>query len=142
VKVIYAPAGADPKEWTWDPDDVFQSQAELIQKRYGGNWEDFTSGVRNGDARARKVLLWHFLRLVHPTMRYEDTPDFRMRELKVEYDVDELIRIRDRILKADLTGEERDAALASVEFEISERIGEVPDPEPAVEPGKASSASG
>ena len=140
MKVTYAPAGADPQEWVWDPDDFFQSQAELIQKRYGGTWDDFTSGVRAGDARARRVLLWHFLRQTHPTMRLEDTPDFRMRELKVEYDIDELIAIRDRVIKADLPADERDTALASVEYEIAEQMGSVPAPVETA-PGKASSDS-
>lgn len=136
MKVTYKPDGGEPQEWAWDPGDLRQSEAELIQKRYGGTSDDFAVGVRNGDAKARKVLLWHFQRQTHPALRYEDVPDFRMRELKVEYDVDELITIRDRVLKADLPADERDAALASVEFEISERLGEVPEPV-EIEPGKA-----
>jgi hypothetical protein len=136
VKVTYRPDGGEPQEWAWDPGDLRQSEAELIQKRYGGTSDDFAAGVRNGDARARKVLLWHFQRQTHPALRYEDTPDFRMRELTVEYDIDELITIRDRVLKADLPADERDAALASVEFEISERLGSVPEPV-EIEPGKA-----
>lgn len=140
MKVTYKPDGEEPQEWTWDPGDVRQDEAEAIQRRNGGGWDAFTLGVRENDAKARKILLWHFLRQAHPKLRYEDTPNFRMRELAVEYDIDELITIRDRVLKADLPAEERDAALASVEFEISERIGEVPDPV-EIEPGKASSAS-
>jgi hypothetical protein len=140
VKVTYKPNGGEAQEWTWDPGDVRQSEAEAIQKRNGGTWDDFTSGVRNGDARSRRILLWHFQRQTHPALRYEDTPDFRMRELTVEYDVDELIAIRDRVLKADLDPESRDAALASVEYEIAERMGSVPEPV-EIEPGKASSTS-
>lgn len=140
MKVTYKPDGGEPQLWTWDPGDVRQSEAEAIQKRYGGTWDDFAAGVRNGDARARRILLWHFQRQTHPTLRYEDTPDFRMRELTVEFDVDELIAIRDRVLKADLPAEERDAALASVEYEIAERMGSVPDPVD-VDPGKASNVS-
>jgi len=140
MKVTYAPDGSEPQEWTWDPGDVRQSEAEAIQKRFGGTWDDFAAGIRSGDAKARRILLWHFQRQQHPQLRYEDTPDFRMRELRVEYDLDELIQIRDRVLKADLSSDERDAVLAGVEYEISERIGEVPEPV-EVEPGKASNAS-
>lgn len=144
MKVTYAPAGADAQEWAWDPGDVLQSEAELIQKRYGGSWDDFTTAVRDGDARARRVLLWHFLRQAHKTLRYEDTPDFRMRELRVEFDLDELLQLRDRLQKADIPEDQREQGLASIEFEISERLGEAAEPEPPadVEPGKASSASG
>lgn len=141
MKVTYTPDGGEPQEWAWDPGDVRQSEAESIQRRFGGTWDDFATGVRSGDAKARRILLWHYLRQVHPKLRYEDTPDFRMRELRVEFDVDELLQIRDRLYKADLSAEERDAALAGVEYEISERIGDLPEPV-EVEPGKASNASG
>lgn len=140
MKVTYRPDGGEPQEWTWDPGDVRQSEAEAIQKRFGGPWDDFAVAVRQGDARARRILLWHFQRQVHPALRYEDTPDFRMRELTVEYDIDELVMIRDRVLRADLDAESREVALASVELEIADRMGSVPDPVD-VEPGKASSTS-
>ncbi len=140
MKVTYKPDGAKPQVWTWDPGDVRQSEAEAIQRRFGGSWDEFSAAVRQNDARARRILLWHFQRQTHPALRYEDTPDFRMRELEVEYDIDELVLIRDRLLRADLDEESRDMALAAVELEISDRMGSVPDPVD-VDPGKASNVS-
>lgn len=140
MKVTYKPDGAEPQVWTWDPGDVRQSEAEAIQRRFGGSWDEFSAAVRQNDARARRIMLWHFQRQTHPALRYEDTPDFRMRELEVEYDIDELVLIRDRLLRADLDEESRDMALAAVELEISDRMGSVPDPVD-VDPGKASNVS-
>jgi hypothetical protein len=140
MKVTWKPDGEPEQVWQFDPDDLMESEAELIQKRYGGRYSDFAAGVRGGDSKARRILLWRHLCQTHPTMRLEDVPDYRRKQLVVEYDVDELLLIRDRILKSDLAAEDKDEHLAAVEHELSERMAEVPDPV-EVEPGKASSAS-
>ena len=143
MKVTWRPDGEPEQVWQFDPDDIRESEAELIQKRYGsaGSYDDWASKVRGGDAKARRILLWYHLRQTHPNYRLEDVPDYRRKQLLVEYDADELTMIRDRILKADLPDDERDAALIPVEYELAERLGEVPDPV-VVDPGKASSTSG
>lgn len=142
MKVTYNPSGDSPRVWFFDPDEVPQSQAEMIEKRYGQLWDAFLADVRQGSARARRVLLWHLLRLEHHTLRLEDTPDFKMGALKVEHTVDELLTLRGRILKASLPDDERDGILAALDVEITEAMGEEPEPESGqVEPGKASPTS-
>ncbi len=140
MRVTWKPEGEPEQVWQFDPDDLFESEAELIQKRYGGRYSDFADGVRGGDSKARRILLWHHLRQTHPTMRLEDVPAYRRKQLVVEYDVDELLLIRDRILASDLSDEDKDSHLVAVERELSERMAEVPDAV-EVDPGKASSAS-
>jgi hypothetical protein len=136
MKVTYTPVGGEPQVWGFEPDDVPQSQAEMIEKRYGGrNWDQFLQDCRQGSARARKVLLWHLLRQVHHTLRLEDVPDFKMGAVKVEHTVAELLVLRDRINKASLDDEEKDGILAALDIEITEAMGD----EPAeAEPGKDS----
>jgi hypothetical protein len=138
MKVTYAPEGAEPQVWDWDPDKVTQSQAEMIEKRHGGRWDAFTEDVRAGGARARRVLLWHLQRQTHHTLRYEDTPDFRMGDLRLEFDLDELALIRDRVMKSDLSDQEKEGVLLGLDIELTERMGEAAVDEPTeVEPGKA-----
>lgn len=120
MKVTYKVADNDVTVWEFNPDDTPQSQAELMEKRYGGNWDAFLTDVRSGSARARRVLLWHLLRRTHHTLRYEDVPDFPMGAVKVEHSVDELRFIRDRVLKAALPAEEREQILTALDIEITE----------------------
>lgn len=88
--VQFKPKGEPVQSYDFDPADVFQSQAEMVEKRYGQNWDAFVDGVKDGEAKARKVLLWHLMRTVHHNLRFEDTPDFRMGELVVEFSSSEL----------------------------------------------------
>lgn len=130
MKVTYTAGPDDVQQWDFDPDEVTQSQAELIEKRYGQNWDTFLTDVRQGSAKARKVLLWHMLRLTHHTLRYEDTPDFKMGALKVEHSLDEMLHIRDRVLKSNLAEEEKEGILAALDVEITEAMGEPGKAEP------------
>jgi hypothetical protein len=124
MKVTYTPGDGDVQIWDFDPDDVTQSQAELVEKRFGKNWDSFLVDVRSGSARARKVLLWHLLRQTHHTLRFEDTPDFKMGAVKVAHGVDELLEIRARVEKSNLPDEDREGILAALDVEISEGMAE------------------
>lgn len=121
MKVTYREAkDAEPRVWVFDPEEVPQSQAEMIEKRYGRNWDAFLQDVRQGSAKARKVLLWHLLRRELHTLRYEDTPDFRMGAVVVEHTLDELLVLRDRVAKASgLEEEERQQVLAALDDDIT-----------------------
>lgn len=88
--------GTGKQTWTFDPDDVMQSDAEGIEKAYGQSWEVWLHGLRTREAKARRVLLWQMLREKHREaggrikLRYEDTPDFRMRQVVVHMSSDEM----------------------------------------------------
>lgn len=121
--VTYKPADGDAQRWEWNPDRVRQSDAELIEKRYGGKtWDQFKAGVMSGDSKARRVLLWHLLRREHHTLRYEDTPDFYVGELVVEFGVAEVAVMRDRILKASIPDDERDQMLTALDIQMADAI--------------------
>lgn len=118
--VTYSPEGDAAQRWEFDPDKVRQSKAEVIEKRFGGNWDKFRAGVQSGDSKARRVLLWHLLSLDHHTLRYEDVPDFCMGELKVEHSRGELLALRGRIEKSSIAAEDRDQMLTALDIEIGE----------------------
>jgi hypothetical protein len=135
--VTYQPEGKDQQRWEIDPDRVRQSRAEIIEKRFGKNWDQFRAGVQSGDSKARKVLLWHLISLEHHTLRYEDVPDFCMGELKVEHSRGELLVLRDRLAKVNLPEDEREQMLTALDIEITDAIASEDDLGKAPSPSDA-----
>lgn len=122
MHITYSPEDGDRQEWDFNPDRVRQSVAEVIERRFGGTWDEFKAGIQSGASRARRALLWHLLSLQHPTLRYEDTPDFFAGELKVQYSVTELTELRELTLKANLPEDKREMALSAIDFEMTEAM--------------------
>ncbi|MDM4722747.1 hypothetical protein QTQ03_25275 [Micromonospora sp. WMMA1363] len=111
------------QRWEFNSERVRTSEAEIIEKRYGANWDTWRNDVRSGSAKARRVLLWHLLRREHPRLRYEDTPDFLMAELLVEHSVAELLELRDRLAKAKVDDESmREQMAAALDIEITDAM--------------------
>lgn len=137
--VTYAPedpADGDRQEWTFAPGRVRASEAQVLEREFGENWDNFAAGVQSGNMRARRVLLWHLLRRTHPLMKFADVPDFYADELKVEFEVSELLPLLDKIAKATLPAGQKEQTIAALELAMSEameREGTV-----AEAPGKAS----
>lgn len=120
--VTYRPEGQPEQAWEFDPGRVRAAEAELVEKRAGQHWAQWVSAVQSGSIRARRILLWHLLKQVHHTLRFEDTPDFYADEVGVEYGVGELRRLRDRLLKANLTADELEQAMTAVDIQITEAL--------------------
>lgn len=117
MRITYSPDDDAPRTWAYQADKVKASVAEIIEKRYGESWDQFNAGVLLGTAKARRVLLWYLLWLEHHTLRYEDTPDFAMGELKVEMTHAELLAYREQIEKS--SDPKKDKLLASLADEIA-----------------------
>jgi len=120
--VRYAPEGGQEQSWEFDPHQVRAAEAEVIEKRYGKGYEEWVNGVRSGEVKARRVLLWHLLRRQHHTLRFEDTPDFLLSELVCEHSVAELWTIKERMDKANLDPDQREQVLVALDIEISEAM--------------------
>jgi hypothetical protein len=101
--------GSQPKTWTFDPDDVLRSEATAIEKAYGSSWEEWINALRIRNAKARTVLVWHLLRQDHPKLKFDDTPDFRMRQVKVEMSSTELKAIYDQMSRTKMDEDLREA---------------------------------
>lgn len=114
--VKYTADGSPEQRWIYAPEKVKQSQAEMVEKKFGGDWDEFNKKVLAGNAKARKVLLWHCLRTDHPVYRWEDTPDFAMSEVTVEFEAHELASLRGVIAKSkDIDDDVRASALAAID---------------------------
>lgn len=135
--VTYRPEdGGEPQTWEFDPSRVRASRAEMIEKRAGENWEAWLMQVQQGNMRARRVLLWHLMSMPHPTMRFEDTPDFYAGELEIQHTRGELSEMRDRIVKAGLPDDQVAQVLMALDLEMASA------PESAEAGGKAPSKNG
>lgn len=158
--VIYQPEGGDLQTWEFDPARVRSQRAIQIEKHAGKTWEEWLAAVQTGQMRARRVLLWHLTSTDHPTLRWEDTPDFYAGELEVHHSPDELREMIRQAKKASHTipEDQYTIAMAALERELGEAIAlhrkhfapavdaepEAGEPEPEEAEGKARrrSASG
>lgn len=123
--VKYRPADkpAENQDWEFDPGRVRQSEAEMIEKRSGLTWDKWVEAIQAGSAAARRVLLWHLLRKDHPTIRLEDTPDFYMDELELEYSLVDLQKLRAQVDEAAVDDSKKRELLDRLDLEIAGRLG-------------------
>lgn len=119
--VTYSPEGEPEQRFEFIPRKVKSRVAEDIERRYGAGWSTWLNHVHEGMVSARRVLLWHLIKRTHPTLRWDDTPDFAIGELKVELSRDELVEMRERTAaKTDIDPEIRDMALEALDAQIAE----------------------
>jgi hypothetical protein len=128
------PADGDAREWTFNSKRVRASACVIIEKQWGGgDFDEWRDAVLKGETHARRVLLWHLLKLENPTFRFGDTPDFMYDELTVDADAAELREMRAQVSTLQLgpgkTEDDRARLLAAIDAEIAEKSGaEVEDP--------------
>src|SRR5574342_389387 len=98
--VTYQPEGSEPQRWEFRPGRLRESRAEMLERRYAKligeksvPFEQFRMAILQDQASARRVLLWHLLNLVHPTLRIEDVDPIRD-ELTIEASRSELEELR------------------------------------------------
>lgn len=122
MHITYKPEDGEQQVWEFDPGRIRAGVAEVIEKRFGANFDMWRDGVRAGNAKARRVLLWHLLRQTHATLRYEDTPDFYMDELLVEFSVSELLELRERLERASMDESMREQVRTGLDLEITDAM--------------------
>src|SRR5262245_9669633 len=137
--VRYSPDGGPAQTWEWDANRVRSRAAEDIERLYGGRWQAFPTDVLMGSMRARRILLWHLMRLEHPTVRLDDI-DFAAGELVVDFSDSELADVRAAVDSAtDIDLDKRAQALRMLDAEIASRA-ENPEAQGDGVPGKAISS--
>lgn len=129
--LVYKPEGSDePKRWRYQPRKLMSAEREMLEKRTGKNFTEFTVDVQKGNSQCRRALLFMYLKREHPGIRYEDV-DFAWDELTLEHSKGELREMRNQV-EDTVPAEQRDAVLAKLDEEIEQAF---EDPE---EEGKAS----
>lgn len=113
----------DGGRWQFDPARVLGAHAEMIERRFGGTWEQFSVAVMRGSIKARRILLWYFRMRAHPGYRLEELPEFYTGELVVSFDVAELRRMRADAEKADWdSDEEKEQTFTAIDKMLTEAI--------------------
>ena len=114
--------GSEVQTWTFDPGDVGRKEGMLIEKHYGGSWDQFLAGLQMGQLAARAALLWYMMTLVHPKVKFEDIPNFRVRQLTVDMGVNELKDLWDRAKRIRLSPDQREAFEAQFEQDMRDAL--------------------
>lgn len=129
--LVYKPEGSgEPKRWKYQPKKLMSAEREMLERRTGKNFSEFTVDVQKGSSQCRRALLYMYLKREHPGVRYEDV-DFAWDELTLEHSRGELIEMRKSAVDT-VSPAQLDAVLAKFDEMIDEAF-EDPDEE-----GKAS----
>lgn len=126
MEVTYKPEGSQETEhrtWEFDPNRVRAVRAEMIEKRYGNRYAEWVTNVQRGEARARRVLLWHLMNTEHPQLKLEDVPDFMMGEVEVDYALSDLQRLRREVAESAMDDATKETTLERLDLEIATRMG-------------------
>lgn len=130
--LTYCPEGNDePQEFVFNPDNINTFDAEAIESATAWTWEEFMMNLRKGSVKARRVLLWVFLRRVHRGLQLRDV-NFKNKEVKLEFDASEMATLMDAVKESpDQPGVDKESILDAME---AERVKARPAPD---ESGKA-----
>jgi hypothetical protein len=121
VYLVYQPEGTEePQRFPYKPQKLMTVEREVLERRSGQDFADFTKGVLNGNAVCRRALLWVMLKRAHPTLKFEDV-DFAWDELKLEYSKQEYELMRDQLIEA---GTARPEQIDAINREIATAIDE------------------
>jgi hypothetical protein len=131
VYLVYKPEGSDePKRWKYQPKKLMSAEREMLERRTGKNFTEFSEAVLKGNSQCRRALLFMFLKREHPGVRYEDV-DFAWDELTLEHSKGELLAMREHVVDS-VPADQLEAVLAKLDEEIAQA------PEDPEEQGKAS----
>lgn len=123
--VTFKPDDSEIQEWEFDPTDLLESEAEQIERQYRklteprASYDEWQLALFAGSSPARRILLWHLTRIDHPRLRFEDTPDFRRKQLQCEFSRGELVEIRERVAKSGKDPRAVQEALDMLDAEIA-----------------------
>jgi hypothetical protein len=133
--LTYQPEGNEPEEFIFNPNDFNTFDSEAVESATGWTWDEFLMNLRKGSVKARRTLLWTFLRRVHRGLQLRDV-QFKNSEVKLEYDQEEMREIVQSVKEApEQPGVDKETLLAGLEHEIAKAR-----PAPGGE-GKAQGAS-
>jgi hypothetical protein len=115
--LTYQPEGSEePKRWKYDFRRLNTMEREAIERHTGLDFAEWTQKVLRGNDKARRALLFTFLRRDHAGIKWEDV-QFFWDEVKLEYSRQEYEVQREEVLKT-LHGDELANALQKIDEEI------------------------
>jgi hypothetical protein len=117
--LVYAPEGSDePKRWKYQPKKLMSAEREMLERRTGMNFTEFTQAVVKGNSGCRRALLFMYQKREHPTLKYDDV-DFAWDELTLEHSKGELLEMRQSVEET-VPAHLRESVLAKLDEEIEQ----------------------
>lgn len=102
------------------PSKLHSVEAEAIEDVTDWTYQEFQAKFLKGSMKAHRAAIWVLLKREFPTLKFKDL-SFSSEEIEVEYEADELERMREAVEEhPDLDPEQREeflAALAGLEAE-------------------------
>jgi len=125
--LVYTPEGSEePKRWKYQPKKLMSAEREMLERRTGMNFTEFTQAVVKGNSQCRRALLFMYLKREHAGIKYDDV-DFAWDELVLEHSRGELLEMR-KSVEDTVPAHLRESVLAKLDEEIGEAY-EDPDEE-------------
>ena len=123
--VTYKPENNPSEGWEYEffPEKVRASRAEMIENRYGQRYSEWVKEIQAGQVKARRVLYWHLINILHPTFKMEDVPDFEFGELELDYAVSDLQKLRREVDESAMDDATKEDTLRRLDLEIATRLG-------------------
>ncbi|MET9965456.1 hypothetical protein ABZZ80_05895 [Streptomyces sp. NPDC006356] len=117
--LVYKPEGSDePKRWKYQPKKLMSAEREMLERRTGLNFTEFTQAVVKGNSLCRRALLFMYLKREHPGIKWDDV-DFAWDELTLEHSKGELMEMR-KSVEDTVPAHLRESVLAKLDGEIAE----------------------
>lgn len=146
MKFRYAPAGADPQEWEYEPGKLMSPEAEAIERHTGLTFPEWINAVGKGSMLAIHGLLFVLLKRENPTLKW-DQVQFAFDDYDFVYDATETAHAIAKLeAQPELTDDEADMleALREAQAEDDEapKYADLPElTEPPSTPGSSPTTS-
>lgn len=115
--LVHQPEGSEePTRYEYLPRKLMSAEREMLERKSGKNFSEFTKDVLAGSSVCRRALLFMFIKRDHPGTKYDDV-DFAWGELTLEYSKGEYQQMRDDAAES-LSGDQRAAVLERLDAEI------------------------
>lgn len=89
MQFVYAPEGAEPRKWDFDPYKLMSPEIEVIERRTGLPYAEWMEHVGKGSVLALHGLLYVLLKRTTPTLKWDDV-QFCMADVGWEMEPDEI----------------------------------------------------
>ncbi|GIH27611.1 hypothetical protein Aph01nite_59210 [Acrocarpospora phusangensis] len=132
--VTYTPQGGTEETWDYKQADLTSAEAELVEDATGLTIDEFEVDLMKGRVKCKRALLWLHMRKEHPNLRFSEV-DFKVGDLKTEFDREEKRELRERLEKSGLSGPQLEMALKLLADD------EPDEPKPVKSPKKDSGAT-
>lgn len=123
--VTYKPEDKSTEEhrsWPFHPEKVRANRAEMIENRYGARYSEWVKEIQAGQVKARRVLLWHLMNLDMPQFKLEDVPDFAFGELRLDYAISDLQKLRREVDESSMEDTVKADTLRRLDSEIAKNL--------------------